>query len=603
MAYNPNMFTALSLLKSSSETGGDCLGGIVSVERVRAYTPLVLSDEIDALEILAVGRNNTDSTTYPASRFRDLTITYNADATYTASCNGVDGDDVEVTTSVGIVSVEVETGIYVWAQFRVRRTPTIGSMTVRMCAPWNNALSMADATYGTSAPQYRCCFIYASQDLTITNITVSSGLTYAYNGDTSYTAPVADGYTSPGLVFGGSGAVSIALTAGSPKSIWFRTSVAGQGLQGVALWITYTVDGETYRQRYDALRRVPDVAIEGYVLYEGDDSESGPGTEVETSATLSFTYDITPPVSGTEEHRFRVARRNRYNIESDNIFLDASFLIDDGGADTTAPPDVAGLTATAEAQGYAALTWQYADQQGNSPAAIFSVTLTDGTTTITQTRTRGANTTDYYTTIGPLDWGVLATAAIKSVDAAGNMSAGVSAQVRLDAASDTAAFNSAAIQAATAQTQTWGNSATEQVGTLAMRTSQGLVSWGDFGYGEVLLYVMSDFLDTRFLYDFALVNADLTGNAGSDPVEVSGDKIYLCAGGKRVAEFDLTAVTLKAKYFSNVIAECPVDQAIYETSDRVYFQIADSANHQIRTWLAVASDGTLYLPIGVTQTT
>ena len=113
---------------------------------------------------------------------------------------------------------------------------------------------------------------------------------------------------------------------------------------------------------------------------------------------------------------------------------------------------------------------------------------------------------------------------------------------------------------------------------------------------------MSDFLDTRFLYDFALVNADLTSNAGAAPVVVSGDKIYLCAGGKRVAEFDLTNVTLKAKYFVNAINECPVDQAIYETSDRVYFQIADSVNHQIRTWLAVASDGTLYWPIGVTQT-
>jgi hypothetical protein len=173
--------------------------------------------------------------------------------------------------------------------------------------------------------------------------------------------------------------------------------------------------------------------------------------------------------------------------------------------------------------------------------------------------------------------------------------------VRLDAESDPSAYVSDAATANTAQNTVWGDSDTEAVGTLTMVVGGGAVIWIEDSYGPVLVYSLADRFDQRALYGFALINEDLTANAGTDPVAVSGDKIYLNAGGKRCAEFDLTNVTLKARRFSNALNECPADEAIYETGDRVYFQVADMQTNRMRTWLCADKDGTLYIPVGVIQ--
>lgn len=604
MSFDPDKLDSLFILKSTSSTGNDCLGGLISADRFRAYSAHIISDEIGAIEIRHIGHNKVDGVDYPAFRYRDVSIVSDTEDEYYIVCGGETG--TSKTIAIGqeaVVSSEMPDGSYVWALIRRVSTGTLGTLAYRRTINFNGLIGMEDCDYGDDRKQYRCCFLYAAENLEITRIDVSSGLTYYFEGDSFLSTTSTDGYTIPdvGYTFIGSGDVSHELTAESSYSLWLCLEPENKGMQYAAVRITYEIDGETYTQLHEAVRRIPDESIAGYALFISDDSETVGGSEVELSTSLPFSYEFDPPESGTEEIRARVVRRNKYNIDSGNIYLDKSFIVDADGNDATLPPDVTSLSVVAKAMGYAEISFVYKDADGFSKADSFSVVAETSQETIETSFIRTTDT-EYTFLVGPMSWGFSATITVKSIDDLGNESIGEQSSIRLDNIDESAAYGAIEITSGTAAETHYGNSENINVSSVSIMRSKGHVWFSETLYGFVMHFVLADFVDIRYLYEFALINADITATSGSDPIEFDTDKIYLCAGGNRVAEFDLTNKTLKAKQFSNVITECPYDAMYYETDDRVYFQIADVVNSEMRTWLAIDSDGTLFIPIGVTQT-
>jgi len=135
-----------------------------------------------------------------------------------------------------------------------------------------------------------------------------------------------------------------------------------------------------YDSQAGAYYRVADTTIELYELYIGEDGAEPDFTAApdDTSASLPFSYALTPPGAGTKEYKATVRFRNRYNIISLNQYS-RSFIIDDAGnlvtPDPSAPQDVALSDTTGlKVKVYANY---YPDDDGDNSADKWRIWATD----------------------------------------------------------------------------------------------------------------------------------------------------------------------------------------------------------------------------------
>ena len=145
------------------------------------------------------------------------------------------------------------------------------------------------------------------------------------------------------------------------------------GPGGPPNWSRYEIDA---RGTYN----IGNILIELYELYVGEDGDNPDFTASPdaTSATLPFSYALTPPVAGTKEYRLTCRLRNRNNLVGLNQYA-RSFTIDDAGdlvvPDPSSPTsivlrDMTGLQVRVTAK------YHYTDD-GDDAADTWAVYVTD----------------------------------------------------------------------------------------------------------------------------------------------------------------------------------------------------------------------------------
>ncbi len=124
------------------------------------------------------------------------------------------------------------------------------------------------------------------------------------------------------------GALTISSIGGTPIGLWIRRVFPSSGhvasLEQVEMVIQFSESSSTtYTETYTHGYRVADAADALYELYVGVNSPpdfTGSGQPVATSATLPFDWTPTLPSSGTATLYCVVRYRNKYDLESFNVY-------------------------------------------------------------------------------------------------------------------------------------------------------------------------------------------------------------------------------------------------------------------------------------------
>jgi len=152
-------------------------------------------------------------------------------------------------------------------------------------------------------------------------------------------------------------------------------AIYGWTLRGTAKppeWVYVQLD---YQDQY----RVADDSLNRYELFIGEDAspdlEAAPD---DTSASLPFSYVITPPLVGSTDFHIVVRKRNQYDLTSLNQY-ERIVTVAAGGAEVVAnPSSPASVTLESAPDGYLSLTaTYYFRQDGDNRGDYWQIYVTD----------------------------------------------------------------------------------------------------------------------------------------------------------------------------------------------------------------------------------
>ena len=127
------------------------------------------------------------------------------------------------------------------------------------------------------------------------------------------------------------------LNAAEEYGVWIERVIAAAATAGAKFTITlnysYTVSAVNYVGSWTGHFRMPNTGAVIYELFEGVDTTPNLATPVDTSATLPFTYPVTPG-GGDTQHNFVVRYTDSYLLESQNTYY-RSIKIDSAGVDVS----------------------------------------------------------------------------------------------------------------------------------------------------------------------------------------------------------------------------------------------------------------------------
>jgi hypothetical protein len=432
--------------------------------------------------------------------------------------------------------------------------------------------------------------------------------------------------------------------AGLGRGIWIHRQVPAGATASpevdAAVTLAFTTGGVAYVKTYYDSYALPDDALDLHELWAGEGQMPDfTGSPAATSATLPFTYALTPPGAGTREYWLVTGKQSKYGLRSLERTI-TRVTIDSAGVDVTpaiSSPDDVELAAApggevdVRASYYAdrdtspADTWAVYATLGadpvpgvDSPTLVSMAGPTTGGFAATETGVYGGlwGATKVLThALGPYDWGAdlrVLVRARRSSDSAesGNTTAlqhtvGTVAPVypgrrlmlqgdaraleqwaaELDTTTVVNAPNNVYIRQLPGESQLWSNT------TLVWRCV-----WADAEAARIHIPEAWD-----------LVEDDTAWGAGTGTIEVvTGPPlvIYLNVAGTRRAKIDVTNSTISAAEFVlwDTLTDCPVSDPYAALATETLLQVWDSAMGRHRAYLSVDSSGVLTTACEVWQT-
>ncbi len=432
--------------------------------------------------------------------------------------------------------------------------------------------------------------------------------------------------------------VSIATMApGQTYGIWVHRQIPASAVVSAKatnkISVEFTDAGATtFSNTLVGCYRIANSTLALYELFVGVDADPSFASATATSATLPFSYTMTPPGAGTREYRFTVRRRNQYNISSYNVYH-RSISINAAGALVT--PEISApeeITLTNVAGGEVDVTAVYHSANDTEPADTFLVYSTTtgadpvvGVTVpveVDMDRAEGGIPFDALFgiypatdkrlryTLGPYAWGTDLRVLIRA---------------RRQDTPDVDSTNTTIVSATVSTVEP--ALAAQRIAFLGTRNEQRMtgdyinntlyVSLANNIYfklmpGEVQLWGDTTLIWRGYYPDsgrarlhiptaWALVNSTASlgsGTATAYGIEVASwtgpsKLLYVIVAGTRRCKIDVTNLEITADTFNmwQTLTDCPVEGPVHSGATETLFQVYDPSFARFRSYLSVNSTG------------
>jgi len=438
---------------------------------------------------------------------------------------------------------------------------------------------------------------------------------------------IADEETAPTSITWDSGhtsstGLSVAtLTAGAATGLWIHRQIPAGAVVNAEttskIVVTFDYSAVTYTHPITGYYRIADTTLALYKLFVGVDADADfTGSPVATSATLPFTYVVTPPGAGTDELRCAVMQTNQYDLDSLNSAQwYTTFTIDTTGADVT--DDISaptGVTATSRSGGEVDVFAEYPLATDSDPAdtwlyyvttnGVDPDTATDTPTEVSMTQSGLARGNLRYTkSFGPYAYGTdfrVVVRAMRSSDSEESTNTAVTTlsvttqyPIRANWIQRTGGGARGFARQATLDSYTYYDDPTNSC-YLRMLPGESTI----YGNTTELAFRGTAAHETtvRIPLDWDFYEATHSTSGASTPIEVvSATEVYINVNGTRRAKLDFTNNRIEANdyTFTETVESLPVIGPTHTTSTATYIQVFNAITGRWQPWIKVDSNGRL----------
>lgn len=414
------------------------------------------------------------------------------------------------------------------------------------------------------------------------------------------------------------------LAASADYGLWIHRDTpaglyAGAQIEN-ALNIEFIYSAVTYDTVWSALYRAENSALRLYEVYEGIDAAPTFVTPVQTSATLPFTYSVTPPALLNEVHQWVVRKRNGYNLTSINTYARKKTINNSGAVVTQKPTAPFNISLSDAGGGMVRVLATYEAQDDDPRADQWVIRLGNASDPT------GSETADYYDMVIerfgfarniPLPLNQLVGPFLSGQD--------LRALVRVrHRATDTESSNITASQLTVVsgpvglpvrptisfgfgQEQRRATAGTG--GTLVLDVPNNIYLAWDSGYLDFwvstdlifrIRYDSSGASNNGFWTTYAFAKEVISGTPTSEPIEVvSANEIYITSNGVRRMKIDRSAGTISLTSMDKALTRRSSNssQPVFDATFQTLFQVFDPYTEDYATALDLDSDGTLRMNV------
>lgn len=486
-----------------------------------------------------------------------------------------------------------------------------GQMLVDLVAGMHNAIGIGGLTVA-GATQYGCVWLVNQSTSPITDVLITPGSGYSVGLETpsgGVVQTIANTTTAPSAVSLGSSASIAYLAPGEARVLWFRRVVGATTVSAEAsgsISVAWNWVGLSYTDVLSGKYRISDPSLARYELHVGSGGAPDFTTPVATSATLPFTYALSPGAS----YHWAVRARNAYDLESFNT-VTGLVVVGSGGADETpvlTDPTVEAFTSrpggaarlrlryNGSADAVEADTWRlYVTSDGSDPDPDADTPSDTAMVVHGLARPSAEANID----LGPYAWGavvkVVARVYSTTLDAeSGNTTI---SSLTIDTQAPVGPHLLAVslgeyrgVLPSVADGITYYDSPTDSVGVRILAGEAVL-----FSGSADLLRAERGGIDLSRLR-LALKNVTHSAVGAATPIEVvSANEIYLNVGGVRRCKIDLVNNRMEAARFVQTATpiDLPVIGPVHMTGTATYLQVRDRYTGRWTPALMVEDDGTV----------
>jgi hypothetical protein len=442
--------------------------------------------------------------------------------------------------------------------------------------------------------------------------------------------------------------ISIATMApGQTYAVWIHREIPVGGVVSAKatniISVEFTdITPTTFSNTLTGCYRIADSALARLELFVGVDADPTFSSATATSASLPFSYNLTPPVSGNRDYRYTVRQRNQYDLSSFNVYHRSTIINSAGVLVTPEISDPADITLTNVAGGEVDITAVYHSADDTDPADTFLIYITTNgvdpnpasdTPIERDTNRREGGIpfdamfgvypgTDKYLsyTVGPYAWGTDLRVLVRMrrqgmPDVDGTNTAIVSTTV------------STVEPAIPSQRIAYLGSRNEQRMTSDYAATTSYVSVPNNVYFRMLPGETQFWGDTTLIFrglfpdsgrarlyipvGWSLINSSASlgsGTATAHGIEVASwtgpSKIlYVIVAGVRRCKIDVTNLEITADQFNmwQTLTDCPVEGPTHTGTTETLFQVFDPTFGRYRSFVSVNSAGLFATASAVSQ--